>query len=157
MAARGKVERATRMGRGGDTVKHGAKRYLAIGLLGVALVLGLAAGVAAARGGGPAASVPDAATGGAPYGLSPPNETDTDGGAGIGLATGGGGYRVSPPNESDTGDGAGALRAGEARGVYHLSPPNETDPGSTGAAGAAPEPSAPYRVSPPNEQDPAGP
>src|SRR5215211_1980556 len=102
MALHGAVARATRTGQGGDTVKHGAKRYLAVGFLGVALLLGLAAGVAAARGGSPAAAVPDAAAVGVPGDA----------------ATGGVPYRLSPPNEGDTGDGAGALRASEARGVY---------------------------------------
>jgi hypothetical protein len=111
MAALDTAERPARAGRGGGVVKHTAKWYLALGILGVALVLGLAAGVAAARGGSPAASVPDAAavsapgdaaTGGAPYRLSPPNETDTENTGAAGLAPERGApYRVSPPNEQD--------------------------------------------------------
>ena len=131
MAALSTAERATRAAQGGNRVNNKWKRYLAIGIVSAALLLGLAASVAAGRYGGPAAAVPDAPVGGGQYGLSGPNERDPEGSAGSIPASGPATYRVSGPNE--------------------------TDPEGTFAGGAAPATQPTYRVGPPNESDPAGP
>ena len=121
------------------TVK--AKWYLAIGILGVAILLALAALLA--RQADP-----------------PMTSSPADQGVAVPANTGGSvpaNYRTSPPNELEAEGGVSGLPAIGGSASYRVSGPNELDPEGTVSGGAAAASQPAYRVSPPNEQDPAGP
>jgi hypothetical protein len=124
-----------RAGQGQSRVNQRAKRYLLVGILGGAILLALAVGIAV-RQGSDAQAVADA-----PVAVAPGN-------AAVGAS-----YRLSAPNELDT-DTTGAIPANSAPTVYRVSAPNETDPDGTFSSGATSTSYAPYRVSAPNEQEP---
>ena len=130
--------RAARGGQVRGRANQRARWYLAVGILGGALLLALAVGIAARQ----AASTPAVAE--APAAIVPGN------------AAAGVSYRLSGPNELET-DTTGAVPANGAPNLYRVSAPNETDPDGTVPSGAAPASYPPYRLSPPNEQEPSGP
>jgi hypothetical protein len=113
-------------------------RFLSVSLLGGALLLALAVGIAARQG------ADTQAVAEAPAAVVPGN-------AAVGLP-----YRLSSPNELDT-ETTGAIPANSAPTVYRVSFPNETNPDDTFFGGAASTSYAPYRVSAPNEQEPSVP
>ncbi len=115
-------------------MNHTAKRNLMIGVLGAALLFGLAAATAAGQDDTVALAPGETAVAAAapaipdlPYRLSGPNELDPAGSLGNFPATGGQ-YRLSTPNEQNpAGDSAdGSVHANQPG--YRVSPPNEADP-----------------------------
>ena len=118
MAQVSKAERVARMMRGGNTMNHAWQRYLAVGVLGAALLLGLAAGLVARRATTPAAAVPAAQ--GVAVPVDPPGASDPA-------------YRLSAPNEQDPQDSSSGGAVPANRPAYRLSPPNESDPTAVAA------------------------
>ena len=118
-------------------MNHTAKRNLMVGILGTALLFGLAAGTTA-RQDGEVAHAPGETVAAA----AAPAVLDIQ-------------YRLSPPNELDQEDSARSI---PVTGVpYRLSAPNERDPSGEAAYDSARADQPSYRVSPPNETNPTGP
>ncbi len=118
-------------------MNHTAKRNLMVGILGAALLSGLAASSAAGQDDAVALAPGETAVAAAA-----PAIPDLP-------------YRLSGPNELDPAGTLGNIPASGGR--YLLSAPNERNPSGDSASGAVRANQPGYRVSPPNEEDPAGP
>ena len=127
-------------GRAGQgRVSQRAKQFFMVGILGGAILLSLAVGLAARQ------SSDTRAVSEAPAAVAPSNPA-------VGVR-----YRLSSPNGLDT-DSTGAIPANSAPVVYQVSFPNESNPDGTVTSNTIPVISAPavYRVSFPNESNPDG-
>ncbi len=117
-------------------MNHTAKRNLMIGVLGAALLFGLAAATAAGQDDTVALAPGETAVA-----AEAPAIPDIP-------------YRLSPPTELDTMGSIGSIPA--TGGQYLLSAPNERNPSGDSTEGSVQTRQPGYRVSPPNEADPAG-
>jgi hypothetical protein len=122
-------------GRAGQgRVSQRAKRFFMVGILGAAILLALAVGLAARQG------ADTRAVSEAPAAVAPSNPA-------FGVP-----FRLSAPNELDT-DTTGTIPANSAPVVYQVSFPNESNPDGTISSPGYP----PYNLSYPNEQHPETP
>ncbi len=162
MATNSIQQTAGRAGQGPGRVNRRAKRYLTVGILGGAILLALAVGLAVRQSAdtqavaeAPAAVVPGNAAVGGSYRLSGPNELNTDTTGAIPANSAPAAYQLSLPNEANP-DGTitnSVVPANSAPAVYRVSFPNESTPDGTIVSTSAPS----YQLSYPNEQHPETP